>query len=187
MFFFVSYGASQQRPCVRIGLTHAYLSHVKMTLANAKSVNRQTLENVVRNAASEFTRRTAIASLASLREGPPPPPPLGPLPPHQTGPPRPGLPEHCKKSQGGWGEEGRERAGREWLWLEGRVLQLQWGMGGGPSKHQLGPDPHLGTPIYDTFPPVCSLPVTFLRRNGHRPGESHFLRPPKLGFGGHTL
>ena len=37
-----------------------------MTLANAKSVNRQTLENVVRNAASEFTRRTAIASLASL-------------------------------------------------------------------------------------------------------------------------
>ena len=38
-----------------------------MTLANAKSVNRQTLENVVRNEASEFTRRTAIASLASLR------------------------------------------------------------------------------------------------------------------------
>ena len=70
MCFFVSYGASQQRPCVRIGLTHAYLSHVKMTLANAKSVNRQTLENVVRNAASEFTRRTAIASLASLRPRP---------------------------------------------------------------------------------------------------------------------
>ena len=70
MCFFVfvfSHGASQRRPCVRIGLTHAYLSHVKMTLANAKSVNRQTLENVVRNAASEFTRRTAIASLASLR------------------------------------------------------------------------------------------------------------------------
>ena len=40
-----------------------------MTLANAKSVNRQTLENVVRNAASEFTRRTAIASLASLSPG----------------------------------------------------------------------------------------------------------------------
>ena len=37
-----------------------------MTLANAKSVNRQNLENVLRNAASEFTRRTAIASLASL-------------------------------------------------------------------------------------------------------------------------
>ena len=71
-FFFVvfSYGASQQRPCVRIGLTHAYLSHVKMTLANAKSVNRQTLENVVRNAASEFTQRTAIASLASLSTWP---------------------------------------------------------------------------------------------------------------------
>ena len=70
MCFLFSYGASQQRPCVRIGLTHAYLSHVKMTLANAKSVNRQTLENVVRNAASEFTRRTAIASLASLRSCP---------------------------------------------------------------------------------------------------------------------
>ena len=41
-----------------------------MTLANAKSVNCQTLENVVRNAASEFTRRTAIASLASLPKGP---------------------------------------------------------------------------------------------------------------------
>ena len=66
--FVFSHGASQQRPCVRIGLTHAYLSHVKMTLANPKSVNRQTLENVVRNAASEFTRRTAIASLASLRK-----------------------------------------------------------------------------------------------------------------------
>ena len=65
--FLFSYGASQRRPCVRIGQTHAYLSHVKMTLAKAKSVNRQTLENVVRNAASEFTRRTAIASLASLR------------------------------------------------------------------------------------------------------------------------
>ena len=65
--FLFSYGASQQRPCVRIGLTLAYLNHVKMTLANAKSVNRQTLENVVRNAASEFTRRTAIAALASLR------------------------------------------------------------------------------------------------------------------------
>ena len=64
-FFLFSYGASQQRPCVRIGLTHAYLSHVKMTLANAKSANRQTLENVVRNAASEFTQRIAIASLAS--------------------------------------------------------------------------------------------------------------------------
>ena len=69
MFFVFSYGASQRQPCVRIGLTHAYLSHVKMTLANAKSVNRQTLENVVRNAASEFTRRTAIASLASLSPG----------------------------------------------------------------------------------------------------------------------
>ena len=34
--------------------------------------------------------------------------------------------------------------GREGLWLEERVLQLQWADGGGPSKGQLGPDPHLG-------------------------------------------
>ena len=54
-----------------------------------------------------------------------------PSPPHQTGPPRPGLPEHGKKSQGGLGGRGRERAGRKGLWLEGRVLQLQWGDGGG--------------------------------------------------------
>ena len=65
-FFVFSYGANQRRPCVKIGLTRACLSHVKMTLANAESVNRQTVENVVRNAASEFTRRTAIASFASL-------------------------------------------------------------------------------------------------------------------------
>ena len=29
-------------------------------------------------------------------------------------------------------------------------------------------------------PPVCFLPVVFLRGNRHRPGKSHFLRPPKL-------
>ena len=53
--------------------------------------------------------------------GPPPPPPcaLGPLPPTSLGRP---LPEPCKKGQG--------RAGREGVWLEGRVLQLQSGMEG---------------------------------------------------------
>ena len=29
-------------------------------------------------------------------------------------------------------------------------------------------------------PPVCFRPVVFLRGNRHRPGISHFLRPPKL-------
>ena len=29
-------------------------------------------------------------------------------------------------------------------------------------------------------PPVCFRPVVFLRGNRHRPGKSHFLRPPKL-------
>ena len=63
--------------------------------------------------------------------GPPPPPPppcaLGPLPPTSLGRP---LPEPCKKSQGWGGRRGKERAGREGVWLEGRFLQLQWGMGG---------------------------------------------------------
>ena len=60
---------------------------------------------------------------------PPPPPPctLGPLPPPQIGPPRPGA---LQKEPRGVGGRGRERAGREGLWLEGRALQLQRGMGG---------------------------------------------------------
>ena len=58
----------------------------------------------------------------------PPPCTPGPLPHTRLGRP---VPEHCKKSQGGWGEEeGRGGGGREGFWLEGRVLQLQWGMGG---------------------------------------------------------
>ena len=40
------------------------------------------------------------------------------------------------------GGEREGRLGREGLWLEGRVVQLL--LGGGPSKGQLGPDPHLG-------------------------------------------
>ena len=62
--------------------------------------------------------------------GPPPPPPcaLGYLPPpHQPGPPPPGA---LQKEPRGVGGRGKERAGREGVWLEGRVLQLQWGMGG---------------------------------------------------------
>ena len=60
----------------------------------------------------------------------PPPPPLtieGPLPHTSLGRT---LPEHCKKSQGGWGEEG----GGGWVGTgcgQGSVLQLQWGGWGG--------------------------------------------------------
>ena len=36
----------------------------------------------------------------------------------------------------------------------------------------------LDPPTYEI--PICSRPVIFLRGNGHRPDESHFLRPPKL-------
>ena len=74
----------------------------------------------------------------STAGGPSPPPPLHPRTPPPTRLGR-SVPEHCKKSQGGWGEEGGRGRRREGLWLEGRVLQLQWGMGG-PSKHQLGPE-----------------------------------------------
>ena len=76
--------------------------------------------------------------------GPPPPPPctLGPLPPPQPGPPPPGALQKEPRGVGGK-REGEGGEGR--VWLEGRVLQLQWGMGG-PAKHQLGPDPHLGAP-----------------------------------------
>ena len=75
---------------------------------------------------------------------PPPSTPLRPRtpPPHQPEPPPPGA---LQKEPRGVGGRGKERAGREGVWLEGRVLQLQWGTGG-TSKHQLGPDPHLGAP-----------------------------------------
>ena len=41
------------------------------------------------------------------------------------------TPGELQKEPSGVGGRGRERAGREGLWFEGRVLQLQWGMGGG--------------------------------------------------------
>ena len=38
---------------------------------------------------------------------------------------------------------------------------------------------------YEMFPPpISSHPVILLRGNGHRPDESHFLRPPKLVWEG---
>ena len=36
-------------------------------------------------------------------------------------------------------------------------------------------------------PPPFSRPVIFFRGNGHRPDEFHFLRPPKLVWGGHSM
>ena len=65
-------------------------------------------------------------------EGPPPPtPPRTPPPtPDWAAPSR--TPGALQKKAKGVGGRGRERAGREGLWLEGRVLQLQWGLGGDP-------------------------------------------------------
>ena len=71
-------------------------------------------------------------------EAPPPPPPcaLGPLPP---------LPEPCKKSQGGGGKRKRRGRGGKGFGLREGSSNYNGGWGG-PSKHQLGPDPHLGAP-----------------------------------------
>ena len=44
-------------------------------------------------------------------------------------------------------------------------------------KNGFGP-PHLW--YVSPPPPVCFRPVVFLGGNRHRPGKSHFLRPPKL-------
>ena len=79
---------------------------------------------------------------------PPPPPPLHPgplraLPPPQTGPPRPGA---LQKESTGVGGRERKWAGRKGIAIGGKGLPIAMGEGGGPSKHQLGPDPHLGAP-----------------------------------------
>ena len=64
----------------------------------------------------------------STAGGPSPPPaPWDPCPRTPPGLPRPGA---LQKEPRGVGGRGREGARREGLWLEGRVLQLQWGMGG---------------------------------------------------------
>ena len=62
--------------------------------------------------------------------GPPPPPPLsplGPLPPTSLGRP---LPEPCKKSQGGWGEEGRRGRGGKGFGLREGSSNYNGGWGG---------------------------------------------------------
>ena len=54
--------------------------------------------------------------------------------------------------------------------------------GEGKTYHKAPPQKRFWTPpLMIRFPPPpCSRPVIFLRGNGHRPDESHFLRPPKL-------
>ena len=72
----------------------------------------------------------------------PPPCAPGPLPPTSLGRP---LPEPCKRSQGGWGEERRRGRGGRGFGLREGSSNYNGGWAG-PSKHQLGPDPHLGAP-----------------------------------------
>ena len=73
----------------------------------------------------------------------------GPSPstPSRTPPPTPDwatpsrTPGALQKEPRGVGGRGRERVGREGLWLEGRVLQLQWGNGGGAVQTPVGARP----------------------------------------------
>ena len=58
----------------------------------------------------------------------------------------------------------------------------------GKTNHKTPPPKRLWTlpPMIRFSPPLgCPRPVISLRGNGHRPDESHFLRP--RGFRGHTL
>ena len=64
-----------------------------------------------------------------------------------------------EKNKGGWKTQGRGKH---------TIKPL--------ARNGFGP-PHLW---YVSPPPVCFRPVVFLRGNRHRPGKSHFLRPPKL-------
>ena len=61
-------------------------------------------------------------------ETPPPTPlrPRTPPPPPAWAAPSRSLAKRAK----GWGEKGRRGRGGKGFWFEGRVLQLQWGMGG---------------------------------------------------------
>ena len=55
--------------------------------------------------------------------------------------------------------------------------------GEGKTYRQTPPQNRFWTPpTYDTLtpPPLYSSLVIFIRGNGHRPDESHFLRPPQL-------
>ena len=54
--------------------------------------------------------------------------------------------------------------------------------GEGKTYHKAPPQKRFwATPLMIRFPPpLCSRNVILLRGNGHRPDESHFLRPPKL-------
>ena len=88
----------------------------------------------------EFALRTKLgppSAQVPLEGPPPPPPPRTPPPtPDWAAPSR--TPGALQKEPRGVGGRGRERAGREGLWLEGRVLQLQWGMGGDPPNTSWG-------------------------------------------------
>ena len=108
-------------------------------------------------------------------EGPSPPPPcaLGPLPHARLGRP---LPEHCKKRQAGWGEQGEGGRGGKGCSLREGSASATGGGGGGPSKQHLGPDPHRGahdeTPKTQKNPRVRKIRV---RNSGAGNGCANFM------------
>ena len=95
-----------------------------------------------------FCQRTKIEYLQmwvwpQVPLGAPPPHPLAPQdpsPPHQPRPPPPGA---LQKEPRGMGGRGRGQEGKG-FGLRAGSSNYNGGWGGGPSKHQLGPDPHLG-------------------------------------------
>ena len=59
----------------------------------------------------------------------------------------------------------------------------------GRGKHTIKPLPKndFGPPTYDTFPPPFFTQCHFLRGNGHRPHQSHFLSPPNWFWRAHSM
>ena len=135
-----------------------------------------------------------FSSPTSTAGGPSPPPPLGPLPPTPDWAAPSRTPGALQKEPRGVRGRGRERAGREGLWLEGRVLQLQWGIGGGTlqtQKNVRNPNHHYFSKKYRNTPPICiAIRLQFvlqcfrcpyaLRKGKHCQYSSHLYRstPP---------
>ena len=89
---------------------------------------------------------------------------------------------HRRASAGAQGEPTTENNSR------GVSLRKTLSKGGGKlmggEKHTIRPLPQKQfwnpPPMIRSPPPGLFTPCHFLRRNGHRPDHSHFLRPPKL-------
>ena len=104
-------------------------------------------------------------------EAPPPPPPcaLRPLPPTSLGRP---LPEPCKKSQGGWGEEGRRGRGGKGFGLREGSSNYNGGRDGDPPNTSWGQTHIWGLPPKQLRWHVCR--VNFARKIFSSESKCHF-------------